>query len=148
MKDILERIISEGSKLSSSHPIKKVYTHSLLEFEKIDNLIHRNATLCEGAFFLPGAYTSALNMYLERLKRIRAYYFEVSEVSELPLCLRPPVVETGEVVKIKREVKAAYGDIEKKVIIHLTFTECKAKHIEVQGRTVIVFSENPSPVSL
>jgi len=141
MEEIVEEIIKAGNGLSPRDPLGKVYVHSALEFQRVYKLLKARGEVYDGVCLLGPEHMSVLSRYLERLKKIRSYYYEVSEGKELPEILRPPIVEEGKLIKIKKEVKPPFEGSKEKVIIHLTFTDCRAKHLEEDGRTVIIVTD-------
>lgn len=141
MKEIVDKITSAGNCLPRRDTLNKVWVHSALEFQRISELLISYGVEYEGTYLIGAEHVKQLSRYLERLKRIRAYFHEVSE-EQLPDLLRPPLVEEGEVMKIKWEIKPSFKDTEERGITHITFTNCRAKHIEADGRAIIVVADN------
>lgn len=141
MRGTIDKIIETGSSLPGRDILNKVWVHSALEFQRIYQLLTDYGREYEGTYLIGREHMKQLYRYLERLKRIRTYFYEVSE-EKLPDILRSPIVEKGEVIKIKREVKSSFDDSEKRIVIHLTYTNCRAKHIESNGRIIIVVADN------
>ncbi len=141
MREVVDKIIEAGS----SHPrrdiLNKVWVHSALEFQRIYGLLTDYGKEYEGAYIIGAEHLKQLYRYLERLKKIRAYFYEVSE-EQLPDILRPPVIEEGELLKVKREIKSSFKDTEERTLTHITFANCKAKHIKGDGRVIVVVADN------
>jgi len=148
MKSIVDEIIRGGEELSSSDRLNKVWVHSAIEFQRIYTLLDNHGRIDEGIYILGSEYLTGLKRYLERLKKIRNYYYEASQGEQLPEILRPPIVEAGEIIRIKREAKPSFKDNGERTVIHLTFTNCKVKHIEEDGRIIIAITDSLSPQNI
>ena len=140
MEEVVREIMKAGEKLSRIDKLKKVYVHSALEFQRVDELLKNNGKMHEKVCLLGSEHMTELNRYLERLKKIRSYYYETSE-RKLPEILRPPIVVVGKLIRVKREVKAPYEDAGRRILLHLTFADCKTKHLEEDGRRVIIVTD-------
>lgn len=140
MESIINSIICQEEKISKRDPIKKIYTHTLIELKRLNKLFQSDGEYYEGIYFVDSKLISTLNRYLDRLKKIKTHYYEIVEDIDFPDILRPPLVIYGDVIKIKKEVKQTL-DNKTKELLHLTFTECKAKHIEVDNRTIVIIGD-------
>ncbi|GLI56572.1 hypothetical protein PM10SUCC1_20860 [Propionigenium maris DSM 9537] len=141
MREVVDKIIEAGSEIPRRDILNKVWVHTALEFQRVAELLTDYGREYEGTYLIGAEHMNQLYRYLERVKRIRAYFYEISE-EQLPDILRPPVVEEGEILKIKREIKPSFNNTKEKVIIHITFENCRAKHIEADGRIIIVIADN------
>ncbi len=143
MKEILDKVIEACRELPREDRLNKVFVHTSMELQRIENLLVNYGRWDKGVYLLERGHLTMLRRYLERLKKIRSYYYEASEGQPLPEILRPPIVEEGELIKIKREVKPPFEGREERTVIHLSFTGCRAKHIEDNGRIIIVITDHP-----
>lgn len=140
MEKIIESITSDEKVIDDRDPVKKIYTHTLIELVKLQNLLESRATFHKGIYIIDPQLDITLQRYLNRLKKIKNHYYEV-EGGELPSLLRPPVVIEGDVIKVKEEIKPGSEDKGPVKILHITLNKCKAKHIECDNRLILVVGQ-------
>lgn len=141
MDDIIDTITFCEKKISDRDPMKKIYTHTLIELKRLNEIFHSYGEYSDGICFIDPKLTNTLNRYLDRLKKIKTHYYELVEDLEFPEILRSPIIIYGDVIKIKKEIKQPL-DNKPKELLHLTLTECKAKHIEIDDRLIVVMGNN------
>lgn len=132
MNDILNKIeilIQENDKKC---PYDMVFIHSYEEFKRISLLLERRSCLHQGIYLIFEEDEGMLKQYLARLKKIREFFFEYSLEENLPDCLRPPHLYSGEIIKIKRESRLDRDDM-----IHIHYTNCRVRHVEDDGKAII-----------
>lgn len=141
MDDIIDIITFYEKKISDRDPMKKIYTHTLIELKRLNEIFHSSGEYYDGICFIDPQLTNTLNRYLDRLKKIKAHYYELVEDLDFPDMLRSPVIIYGDVIKIKKEIRQSL-DSKPKELLHLTLKECKAKHIEIDDRLIVVMGNN------